>query len=339
MPQAYGRLLVRSTQHYRGNTSEPNCLQHGSRDRKELVCACSVGRGGVVRYWPSGDTESSTLAIRGGLMTISEIPVKTGYVPVNDLQMYYEIHGTGQPLVLLHGAFSAIGTSFEQLLPGLAETRQVIAFELQGHGRTADIDRPLTLEGMADDVATAIGQLGAEPADIFGYSTGAAVGLHLAIGHPDVVRKLVVASVTYTMAGVHPGLMQGLGEMTPEMMHGSPWHEEYIRIAPRPEDFATLFAKKTQMDRQIKDLPADAIRAIKAPTLLIIGDSDLVRPEHAVEMFRLLGGGVFGDTPAGLPNSQLAILPGTSHVTLVNRADLLLPMIRSFLDAPMPDAK
>ncbi|HEX6757426.1 MAG TPA: alpha/beta hydrolase [Propionibacteriaceae bacterium] len=272
-------------------------------------------------------------------MTISEIPVKTGFVPVNDLQMYYEIHGTGQPLVLLHGAFSAIGTSFGQLLPGLAETRQVIAFELQGHGRTADIDRPLTLEGMADDVATAIGQLGAEPADIFGYSTGAAVGLHLAIRHPDVVRKLVVASVTYTMAGVHPGLMEGLGEMTPEMMHGSPWHEEYIRIAPRPEDFATLFAKKTQMDRQIKDLTPDAIRAIKAPTLVIIGDSDLVRPEHAVEMFRLLGGGFFGDTPAGMPNSQLAILPSTSHVTLVNRAGLLLPMITSFLDAPMPDAK
>ena len=272
-------------------------------------------------------------------MTISEIPVKTGYVQVNGLQMYYEIHGTGQPLVLLHGAFSAIGTSFGQLLPGLAETRQVIAFELQGHGRTADIDRPLTLEGMADDVAAAIGQLGVESADIFGYSTGAAVGLQLITRHPNVVRKLVLASVTYTMDGVHPGLMEGLGEMTPEMMHGSPWHEEYIRIAPNPEDFAKLFAKKTQMDRQIKDLPPEAIRAIKAPTLLIIGDSDLVRPEHAVEMFRLLGGGVFGDTPAGLPNSQLAILPGTSHVTLVNRADLLLPMITSFLDAPMPDAK
>jgi pimeloyl-ACP methyl ester carboxylesterase len=269
---------------------------------------------------------------------MSDIPVKTGYVPVNDLQMYYEIHGTGQPLVLLHGAFSAIGTSFEQLLPGLAETRQVIAFELQGHGRTADIDRPLSLEGMADDVASAIGHLGVQPADIFGYSTGAAVVLQLVTRHPEVVRKLVLASVTYTMEGVHPGLMEGFGEMKPEMMHGSPWHEEYLRIAPHPEDFAKLFAKKTQMDRQIKDLPAEAIRAIKAPTLLIIGDSDLVRPEHAVEMFRLLGGGVFGDTPAGLPNSQLAILPGTSHVTLVSRADLLLPMITSFLDAPMPDA-
>jgi pimeloyl-ACP methyl ester carboxylesterase len=269
-------------------------------------------------------------------MTTSEIPVQTGYLPVNGLQMYYEIHGIGQPLVLLHGAFSAIGTSFGQVLPGLAQGRQVVAVELQGHGRTADVDRPMTLEGMADDVAAAIDQLGIEPADIFGYSTGAAVALQLVIRHPVAVRKLVLASVTYTLDGVHPGLMEGLGEMTPEMMHGSPWHEEYVRIAPRPEDFPTLFAKKTQMDQQIKDLPDEAIRAITAPTLLIIGDSDLVRPEHAVEMFRLLGGGVFGDTPAGLPASQLAILPGTSHVSLVNRSELLVPIITSFLDAAMP---
>ena len=269
-------------------------------------------------------------------MTTSEIPVQTGYLPVNGLQMYYEIHGSGQPLVLLHGAFSAIGTSFGQVLPGLAQGRQVVAVELQGHGRTADIDRPLTLEGMADDVAAAIDQLGIQPADILGYSVGAAVALQLVIRHPDAVRKLVLASVTYTLDGVHPGLMEGLGEMTPEMMHGSPWHDEYVRIAPRPEDFPTLFAKKTQMDQQIKDLPDEAIRAITAPTLLIIGDSDLVRPEHAVEMFRLLGGGVFGDTPAGLPDSQLAILPGTSHVSLVNRSELVVPIITSFLDAPMP---
>ncbi len=264
---------------------------------------------------------------------------QTGYVPVHGLNMYYEIHGTGQPLVLLHGAFSAIGTSFGQLLPGLARTRQVIAFELQAHGRTADIDRPLSLEGMADDVAAALPQLGIERADIFGYSTGAAVALRVAIRHPDLVRKLVLASITYTLSGVHPGLMDGLADMEPEMMFGSPWHEEYMRIAPNPENFATLFAKKTRMDSEIQDLPAEAIRAIKAPTLLIIGDSDLVRPEHAVEMFRLLGGGVFGDTPAGLPNSQLAILPGTSHVTVVNRADLLLAVIPPFLDAPVSEAE
>jgi len=263
----------------------------------------------------------------------------SGYAPVNGLEMYYEIHGTGQPLVLLHGAFSAIGTSFGQLLPGLAKSRQVIAFELQAHGRTADIDRPLSMEQMADDVAAALKQLGIPQADIFGYSMGAGVALQVALRHPDVLRKLVFMSATYTLSGVHPGLMEGLGEMKPEMMYGSPWHDEYMRIAPRPEDFARFFAKKTQMDQQIKDVPAEAIRAIKAPVLLIIGDSDLTRPEHAVEMFRLLGGGVFGDMPPGLPASQLAVLPGTSHVSIVSRADLLLPMIVPFLDAPMPEAK
>jgi pimeloyl-ACP methyl ester carboxylesterase len=251
--------------------------------------------------------------------------------------MYYEIHGAGQPLVLLHGAFSAIGTSFGALLPELAKTRQVVAFELQAHGRTADIDRPLSLQQMADDVAAALPQLGIEQADLFGYSMGAGIALHFAIRHPEVLRKLVLASVTYNLGGVHPGLMQGLADMKPEMMFGSPWHDEYMRIAPHPEHFARLFAKKTQMDREIQDLPAETIRAIKAPTLLIIGDSDLVRPEHAVEMFRLLGGGVFGDTPAGLPHSQLAILPGASHVSLVHRADLLIPMLSAFLDAPMPE--
>ena len=265
---------------------------------------------------------------------------QTAYAEVNGLAMYYERHGEGgTPLVLLHGAFSAIGTSFGNLLPDLARSRQVIAVELQGHGRTADIDRPLTIEGMADDVAAALKQLGIHQADIFGYSTGAAVALQLTIRHPEVVRKLVFMSATYTLDGVHPGLMEGLGEMKPEMMHGSPWHDEYMRIAPRPEDFERLFAKKTAMDKQIKDVPAEAIRAMEAPVLIIIGDSDIARPEHAVEMFRLLGGGVFGDMPPGMPNSQLAVLPGTSHVSILSRADLLIPMITSFLDAPMPEAK
>ncbi len=261
-----------------------------------------------------------------------------GYVSVNGLKMYYEIYGEGQPLVLLHGAFSAIGTSFGKLIPELSGQRKLIAFELQAHGRTADIDRPLTLEGMADDEAGAIRQLGLGQADVLGYSMGAGVALHVAIHHPQVVRKLILISVTYQMSGVHPGLMDGLGEMKPEMMYGSPWHEEYIRIAPRPDDFNRLFAKKSEMDRQLKDLSDETIRLINAPTLLVIGDSDLVRPEHAVEMFRLLGGGVFGDTPAGLPNSQLAILPGTSHVTVVDRAAWLGPMINQFLDAPVKTA-
>jgi pimeloyl-ACP methyl ester carboxylesterase len=260
------------------------------------------------------------------------------YISVNGLEMYYEIHGVGRPLVLLHGAFSAVGTSFGDVLPELAKARQVIAFEMQAHGRTADIDRPLSYEQMVDDTVAALKQLGVEKADFFGFSMGAGIALQVAIRHPEAVRKLVLASVTYKLDGVHPGLMEGLAEMKPEMMYGSPWHEEYMRIAPRPEDFATLFAKKTQMDQQVRDLPADAIEAMVAPTLLIIGDSDIVRPEHAVEMFRLLGGGVMGDL-TGLPNSQLAILPGTTHATLVERGDWLGSMITAFLDAPMPDAE
>jgi pimeloyl-ACP methyl ester carboxylesterase len=268
--------------------------------------------------------------------TTNTAPVRTGYAPVNGLKLYYEIHGEGQPLVLLHGAFSAIGTSFQHVLPGLSTTRQVIGLEMQAHGRTADIDRPLSPEQMADDTVAALEFLGIDKADFFGYSLGSVVAMHVAVRHADAVRKLVLASATYTLSGIHPGLMDGLAEMRPEMMFGSPWHEEYLRIAPRPEDFTVLFEKKTQMDRKLQDFPAEAISAITAPTLLIIGDSDLVRPEHAVEMFRLLGGGVFGDLPAGLPASQLAVLPGTSHVTLMERADLLLAIIPPFLDAPLP---
>ena len=270
-------------------------------------------------------------------MSDSSKDFKSGYVSVNGLDMYYEIHGEGQPLVLLHGAFSAIGSSFGNMIPGLAKRRQVIGFDLQGHGRTADIDRPLTVEGMADDVAAALSELGIEQADILGYSNGGSVALHFATRHPQRVRKLVLMSISYSLSGIHPGLMEGMGEMKPEMMHGSPWHNEYMRIAPRPQDFNRLFEKKTEMDRQLKDFSEETIRGISAPTLLMIGDSDLIRPEHAVEFFRLLGGGVFGDMPPGLPNSQLAILPGTSHVGMVDRADWLVPMINEFLDAPVKD--
>jgi pimeloyl-ACP methyl ester carboxylesterase len=127
--------------------------------------------------------------------------------------------------------------------------------------------------------------------------------------------------------------------MTPEMMHGSQFHDEYLRIAPRPEDFDRLFAKKAEMDRRTEDLSADDIRAIAAPTLVMIGDSDLITPEHAVEMFRLRGGGVFGDMPPGMPDSQLAVIPGASHVSIASRAELVVPIVSRFLDAPMPDGE
>ena len=263
---------------------------------------------------------------------------KSGYAPVNGLEMYYEIHGTGQPLVLLHGALSATGTSFGRVLPALARTRQVIAVELQAHGRTADVDRPLTMQQMAEDTAALLRHLGIGRADLFGYSMGAGVALQVAIEHPDLVRKLVVASLTYSRDGFHPGLLEGIDSLKPEDLAGSPFQEEYARIAPHPEDWPRLIDKTKQLDVGFQGWSADAVRSVKAPTLIVIADSDIVRPEHAVEMFRLLGGGVIGDV-AGLPRSRLAVLPGTTHITLVDRADWLASMITEFLDAPMPAAE
>lgn len=265
---------------------------------------------------------------------------KGNYAPVNGLEMYYEIHGMGQPLVVLHGAYMTIDAMGE-VVPGLAETRQVIAVELQGHGRTADIDRPLTYEQMADDVAALLRHLEIEEADVFGFSLGGSVALQTAIRHPEVVRKLVVASASYTSEGVHPEVWATIETITPELFAGTPILEEYTRLAPNPDDFPTLVDKLKQLDMEPFAWPSEVIRAIEAPTLLIIGDSDGTRPEHAVEMFRLLGGGVFGDI-AGLPKSQLAVLPGTSHFVppgsgVLDRADWLLSMIPPFLDAPMPE--
>src|SRR5688572_30654486 len=262
---------------------------------------------------------------------------KGNYAPVNDLNMYYEIHGTGRPLVMLHGAFGTI-SSLGAILPSLAETHQVIGIEQQGHGHTADIDRPLNYEQMAEDTVALLRHLNIENADLFGYSMGTGIALPIAIQFPDLVRKLVLASPAYNREGFHHGVLEGIQSITPELFIGSPIEVEYLKSAPNPRDFPKLVEKVKQMDREFKEWPSEAIQSLKAPTLIIIGDSDGTRPEHAVEMFRLLGGGVFGDV-AGLPDSQLAILPGTTHVSLIYRADWLVSMITEFLDAPMPEGK
>ncbi len=259
------------------------------------------------------------------------------YAPVNGLSMYYEIHGAGRPLVLLHGAFMTIEGSFQKMLPTLAETRQVIAVEQQAHGRTADIDRPLTYEGMAADTVALLRHLEISEADIFGYSMGAAIALEIAVRHPDLVHKLVLASPSYTREGSYPEMYEGEENLTPEDLAGSPFAEEYARTAPNPDDWPVLIEKVKQLDRGFRGWTAEEIRSIRVPTLVIIGDSDVTRPEHAVEIFRLLGGGVPGDL-VGLPASRLAVLPGTTHITLIDRTDWLLSMIGEFLDAPAPEA-
>ena len=262
------------------------------------------------------------------------------YAEVNGLRMYYEIHGTGAPLIVLHGAYMTVDAMGE-IVTGLAETRQVIAVELQGHGRTADIDRELSYEAMADDVAALIEHLGIDEADVFGFSMGGGVALQAAIRHPEVVRKLVVASASYASDHMHAELLEMIPSITPEAFAGSPIEEDYLRTAPNPEDFPTLVAKLKRLDMEPFAWPPEDIRGITAPSLLIVGDSDAIHLEHAVEMFRLLGGGVMGDL-VGLPKSQLAVLPGTTHFippgsAVLDRADWLLSIIPQFLDAPAPE--
>jgi pimeloyl-ACP methyl ester carboxylesterase len=254
------------------------------------------------------------------------------YADVNGVNMYYEVHGSGRPLVLIHGALSAIGTSFGAVLPHLAKNRQVIAVELQAHGRTADVDRPLTVAGLASDVVALLRTLDVERADLFGYSLGAAVALHIAVTHPELVHRVVLASVSYHNGGLHPGLLDGIQLLQPEHLVGSPFHDEYLATAPRPEDFPGLVAKVKELDAELPEWPAGTVAAVEAPVMLVFGDSDIIRPEHAVELFRLLGGGVAGDM-VGLPRARLAVLPGTAHTTVTQRADLLVPMVEDFLDA------
>ncbi len=267
---------------------------------------------------------------------------KGNYAEVNGLKMYYEVHGTGRPLVLLHGAYMTIDAMGE-IVPGLAESRQVIAVELQGHGRTADVARPLTYEQMANDVAALLRHIDIASVDVFGYSMGGGVAFQLAIRHPELVRKLVAASVSYTHDGMHPELLTMFPTITPELFAGSPIEEAYLQSAPNPEDFPTLVEKLKQLDSTPYAWPAEDIRGIAAPTLFIVGDSDAVRLEHAVDLFKLLGGGVMGDL-TGLPKSQLAVLPSTTHFVppgfgVLDRTDWLLSMVVPFLDAPMPEAQ
>jgi pimeloyl-ACP methyl ester carboxylesterase len=260
---------------------------------------------------------------------------ETGYAHVNDLEMYYEIHGEGPPLILLHGAYMTIDL-MGPLLPGLAESRRVIAVEQQGHGRTADIDRPMSYEQMADDTAALARDLGLESADVVGYSMGGAAALQMAIRHPDVVRRLVVMSASFRYDGMPEIAREMFPTITPEMFAGSPIEQAYKQIAPNPDDFPRLVEKMTALDSTPFAWPEEDIRAIAAPTLIVLGDSDGVTLEHAVEFFKLRGGGVMGDL-AGLPESQLAVLPGTSHFVppgsgMLDRADWLVAMIRRFLD-------
>jgi len=266
---------------------------------------------------------------------------KTGYALVNGLNLYYESHGTGEPLILLHGGLGAT-EMFGEVLPLLSKTRRVIAVDLQAHGRTADIDRPMTFEAMADDIAALMKHLEIERADVMGYSLGGGVALRIAVRHPDMVRKLVLVSIAFKLDGWYPEIVSGMahvGAGSAEAMKQTPMYQLYSRIAPKPADWPVLLTKIGELLRMDYDWSKD-VAAIKAPTLLVFGDADAVRTAHAVQFFELLGGGKKdgGWDGSGMSNARLAILPGLTHYNIFS-SPALASTVTPFLDVPMRGAK
>ena len=260
-----------------------------------------------------------------------------GYAPVNGLKMYYEVHGSGRPLVLLHGGAGAT-EMFTQILPQLSEGRQVVAADLQAHGRTADIDRPLRYELMADDVAALLRHLKLARADVMGYSLGGGGALRTAVQHPEVVRKLVLVSATYKRDGWYPEVLAAMGQSGPESaeaMKQTPMYQLYSRIAPRLQDWPVLLTKLGEMLRRDYDWSED-LMAMKTPTMLVVGDSDSVRTAHAVEFFRLLGGGKedAGWDGSKMSRARLAILPGVTHYNIIS-SPALTSLVTTFLDTAL----
>ena len=255
-------------------------------------------------------------------------------VKVNGMQLYYEVSGRGDPLIVLHGAYMNI-PGMGAIIPRLAKTHKVYALEFQGHGRTTDIDRPITYPNLADDVAAFMDAVGVPKADVFGYSMGAAVALQLAIRHPAKVSKLVAASVAYDARGWQPEFTAFIPQMTVEMFLQMPFAKEYPKLAANPNGFPELVRKLIALEKEPMAWEAD-VKAMKTPVLIITGDADVATLEHSVAMFRLLGGGGMGDMGKPLPASRLAVMPATSHTAVITQPDLLHAFIEPFLKGQTP---
>lgn len=260
-------------------------------------------------------------------------PSQSGYADVNGLKMYYEVYGKGKPVVLLHGSFMNIISNWSQIIPMLAG-RQVIVAEMQGHGRTRDIARPLSFEAMADDVSGLLKHLQVDSADILGYSMGGGVAFQFAVRHPEQLRRLVILSGAYAHNGWWPDVEASFSTTTADMFKGSPIQTQWDSLGNDPAKFPEFFKKVMSIDLKPYDWSKD-VKNIKAPIFMAIGDADGVRYEHAIELFRAKGGGKMGDMH-GLPKSRLAILPGTTHIGMVvQRPNWLIPMITDFLDSDL----
>jgi pimeloyl-ACP methyl ester carboxylesterase len=272
-----------------------------------------------------------TVFLSGGVL--GQQKPTTGYAPVNGLKMYYEIHGSGEPVVLLHGAFMAISGDWNDWIGALSKTRKVIAVEMQGHGRTADIKRDITYENLADDVAALLDYLKIPNADIIGYSLGAGAAMQCAIRHPEKVRKVVSISAPYARDGWVKEANDFWPTLTWEVFKGTPMEAEYKRLSPTPDKFPDLVNHIKATLLRPYDFGADKLKATKAPMFFIFGDADGVRLDHIAEMYRLKGGGNIHGDMQPRSASRLAIFPDTTHVTLMNRMSTIVPMVNDFLDA------
>jgi pimeloyl-ACP methyl ester carboxylesterase len=258
----------------------------------------------------------------------------TGYAPVNGLKMYYEIHGSGGgvPLVLLHGSFMTITNNWAGWIGELSKTRKVIAVEMQGHGRTADIKRDFSYANLADDIAAMLDHLEIRQADLLGYSMGGGVAMQVAIRRPEKVRKVVSISAVFRHDGWVREALDVFPHLTAEALKGSPIEADYKRLSPTPDEFPNFVKRVIAMDLKPYDFGADKLKATRAPFLFIHGDADGVRLDHISEMFRLKGEEIFGDMRPR-SESRLAVLPNTTHVTLMERGGTIIPMVDDFLDA------
>ena len=250
----------------------------------------------------------------------------SGYVAVNGLRMYYQVHGergAGRPLLLLHGGLLTIELSFDALLPGLTAGRQVIAAELQGHGRTADIERDVEPGLLAGDVAALLDHLGVDQADVLGFSLGGTVGVQLALDHPERVGRLIPVSVSFAADGYHQEItdpaLHATSTRMPTEEDFRQMREAYLRVAPDPGHFEEFWARVGRAANGFKGWTPGELGGITAATLLVFGDHDFVRLEHAVQVHGLI------------PGAQLAVLPGTTHMSVLRRADLIVPLVTGFL--------
>ncbi|HTJ53193.1 MAG TPA: alpha/beta hydrolase [Cyclobacteriaceae bacterium] len=254
----------------------------------------------------------------------------SGYAPVNGLKIYYEEYGMGDPVVLLHGSFMNINVNFGAMIPELAKTHRVIALEMQGHGRTADINRALSFTALADDVAGLMNYLKIDSATIVGYSMGATVALELALTHPEKVSKVIFISSVYKSDGWIKPVRDAFAMMSVEMLSNTPLKEIYNSLAPDKLHWKTFVSNMIKFENIPYDLGIENIRKMKAPMLIIQGDNDGVDLAHTTELYTACGGGIFGDMMP-MPKSRLAILPATSHVSIMMQTNQLNALILPFI--------